>query len=190
MRWIAGLLSFTMIAPIMADEELPIALKLIVNEAPIKLDRMGKSAEQYMAYLKDVPRKPNAPKVGWSLQLRNRSRQNVQVWKKGDPVRLELKLKGAGAVTVIAQQIFTREFRLPTVETLKPGQSVKISLESLQFGFRMAEKRAYFTEAGSCKVTAELQTGIKPPPPNRKVDRQGFARVTLKSEAVTIKVVE
>jgi hypothetical protein len=170
---------------------LPVSAKLIANKATYTLDLGGMTAEQFRAALKDAEttgRYPKPPTVDLTLELTNTSDKEVQIWSSGDPVQLRLELKGEGAVSVKPRRAFTREFRVPRAVTLAPGKTHKIDIKSLQFGFRGVAEQAYWTEAGTYSLTAHLQTGIAPPPPGSKETSEGFARVTITSEPIKIKV--
>ncbi|HEY7308675.1 MAG TPA: hypothetical protein VH643_04845 [Gemmataceae bacterium] len=169
----------------------PVTAKLIANKGTYTLDIDGMTPEQFRAALKDAEtsgKYPKPPAVDLTLELTNTSDKEVQIWQNGDPVQLRLELKGKGAVNARPRRAFTREFRVPHAVTLAPGKSHTIAVKSLQFGFRGVAEQAYWTDAGEYTLTAHFQTGISPPPPDSKAGRDGFARITLTSEPIKIKV--
>jgi hypothetical protein len=169
----------------------PITLKLVAKKAAYPLDLNGMTEEQFRQALKDAEktgRYPKPPAVEMAVELANTSDKEVQFWVAGDPVQLTLSLKGPGAVTVTPRLAMTREFRVPRPMALAPGKTHTVAITSLQYGFRGVSQQAYWTQPGEYTLTAGLSTAISPVPPGLKADRGGFARVTLTSEPVKIKV--
>jgi hypothetical protein len=122
------------------------------------------------------------------IEIKNTTDKDVQFWVSGDPVHVNLQLKGPGAVTVKPPIAFTREFRLPRPMTLKAGKSHSIPVAQLRYGHRGASEYAYWTEPGEYTLTATFNTGISPAPANVKPQADGFGRVILTSEPIKIKV--
>ena len=180
--------------PALADEakdptksNLPISAKLIAKKTTFKSDI---SSEELKKILKDtekgVPPKP--PMVELTLEIRNDSKQEVQFWQKGDPVSVTYELKGPGAITITPRLAFTREFRLPVAVKLEPGKTATVPLNGLIGGFRNASQYSYFTDPGEYTLTAKFTTAVKPAPEGVKADEEGFARIVVPSNTITLKV--
>lgn len=170
---------------------LPVAAKLIAHKKTYKLDLGDKTPEQFREALKEAKktgRYPNPPAVDLTLELTNTSDKDVTIWSNGDPVQVVLELKGEGAVSVTPRIAMTREFRVPRPLTLAPGKKHAIDVKSLRYGMRGISQQAYWTQAGEYTLTAKFITGISPPPPDSKNVAEGFARVTLTSNPVKLKV--
>ena len=123
------------------------------------------------------------------LEIKNNSDKPVKVWSKGDPVVVELELKGKGAVTANPKLAFTREFRGPTAVEIAPGKSLSIPVKSLTSGYRDASKFTYWTAPGEYELVATFKTGMTPPPKDAK-ENDGFGVVTLTSAPLKLTVVE
>lgn len=130
------------------------------------------------------------PAVDLTVEITNMSDKPLDIWTSGDPVRLVLKLEGAGALNLTPPLAFTREFRIPKAETLAPGKPISFRITELTSGFRGRSHFAYWTDSGTYKLIATLQTGIKPAPPGSKEGMDGFGIVQLQSEplAITVKL--
>src|SRR5262249_47293082 len=137
---------------------------------------------------KKTNRYPEPPAVNLVLEITNRSHKDVEFWFGGDPVQVNLELKGPGAVSVAPNIIMTREFRIPKPMALAPGQTYKVPVKQLRYGLRGVTGQAYWTEPGEYTLTATFSTGLKPPPKGVKAEEDGFAGVLLTSEPVKIKV--
>jgi hypothetical protein len=175
------------------EGEGPVAAKLVAKKATYTLDFGGMTAEQYAEAIKEggkTGKLPKAPEVDLVLELTNTGDKDVQIWSKGDAVRLELQLKGPGAVSVEGQRFFTREFRAPVPMTLAPGKTHTIAIKSLQYGFRGMAQQAYWTKPGEYTLGAAFQTGMSPPPAGAKEVNEGFAPVKISADPVKITVEE
>ena len=170
---------------------LPVTLKLIAKKKTCQLDLEGKTPEQFREAIEEAKktfRYPKPPEVDLTLELTNTSDKDVAIWSTGDPVQVILDLKGKGAVSVSPAIAMTREFRVPQALMLPAGKSHTIPIKSLKYGMRGISQQAYWTDAGEYTLTARFMTGISPPPPDSKEVAGGFARITLTSNAVKLKV--
>ena len=190
---LAALLAVALCTPGRADEgkkdpsksNLPLRLKLVNKGETYKaLEGVKKQLDD----AKTTGRYPAAPSVNMALEITNTSTKEVEFWVGGDPVTLALELKGPGAVSAATQRFFTRIFIAPKPMKLAAGKTHTIPLTKLQYGFRGVASSAYWTEPGEYTLAASFNTTLKPAPEGAKPDAQGFARVTLKSEPVKIKV--
>jgi hypothetical protein len=174
-----------------AGKKAPVELRLTTKASPLKVEVDAQSLENLRKALKAGEKSGSAPPaqaVEVTVELVNNSDKDVEVWVSGDPTRLDLDLKGEGAVSVVAQKFFTRVFMLPIPKKLAAGKSYTWTLKSLQYGKRNVEKRAYFTQGGEYTLTASFTTAINPAPEGTKADKNGFGRITLTSEPIKIKV--
>lgn len=163
-----------------------------------KLDLGDKTGAEFRKLIKELtdPDKPqigfgntlpNPPEVDMKLVIKNTGKQAVQVWNTGDPVVLLLKLSGEGTLNVSPMVAMTLEFRLPKPVQIEPGKTFEMPIKSLKSGMRGITHHAYWTEKGTCELTAELQTGVFPQPKGAE-DYDGFGRVTLTSAPVKVTV--
>lgn len=163
----------------------------ITGKLKYPLDLGGKTSEQFKKLIEaagdDASKLPKRPAIELKLVLKNTGDKPVTVWTKGDPVVIELKLKGNGAVTAKPQGIFTQEFREPEGVEIAPGKTAEIPLKELAGGFRGRSEFAYWTELGEYELWVTLKTGVRPPPVGSK-DRDGAGEVTLTSAAVKITI--
>jgi hypothetical protein len=158
----------------------------------VRLDLGGKTGAAFRKSVADAIRRgeepPAAPKAELELQIVNTGKTPMDVQFDGDPNVVTLHLKGKGALTAGTALGFTTDFRGPRTVTIPPGESHTINLNRLGHGFRLDEKRSYWTEPGDYELAASYRTGVKPPPAGAKAGDDGFAPVTLSSKAVAIKV--
>ncbi len=196
---IAVVLSFGAAVALAADDKkekdkpapLPVTAKLIAKKKSYQLDLGGKTPEEYRKVIEEAKktfRYPAPPEVDLTLELTNTSDKDVAIWSSGDPVQVILELKGKGAMSVQPAIAMTREFRVPQALMLPAGKSHTIAIKSLKYGMRGISQQAYWTDAGEYTLTARFMTGISPPPPDSKALAEGFARVTLISKPVKLKV--
>ncbi len=123
-----------------------------------------------------------------TLELKNTSDKDVQVWISGDPIVMTLDLKGPGAVAIKPHIAFSAIYHAPKAVTIAAGKTQEIPIKSLKYGFRNIEKMAYWTEPGEYTLSASLKTGISPIPTGVKETKGDFGLVTLTAEPVKIKV--
>jgi hypothetical protein len=138
---------------------------------------------------KNRMRPPPPPAVDLVVELTSTADKPIQVWTKGDPVVLELDLKGKGALNTTPPLAVTLEFRLPEATQLAPGKSVAFPVKSLTSGFRGISKFGYWTAPGDSELVAKLKTGMQPAPKGAK-DFDGFGVVTVTSAPFKITVKE
>jgi len=167
---------------------IPVDAKLSVKTTKFKLDLTADELKKQLKAAEKTGRYPMPPAFEMTLELRNVSKQDVQVWHKGDPVFVSFELKGPGAVTHKPLLAFTSDFRVPTAVKLEPGKSLTIPLKGLIGGFRNASEYTYWTEPGEYTLTAKLKTGISPAPEGLKAQEDGFAPVTIPSDSIKITV--
>lgn len=173
----------------------PLELTITGKKTEHVLDTGGLSPADYRKMIeaalkeKGGKRPPPPPAVDLVVELKNTSDRPVQVWTKGDPVVLELELKGKGAVNGSPPLAFTADFRIPEASEIAPGKSFAFPVKSLRSGFRGASKFSYWTAPGEYELVAKLKTGMQPAPKGAK-DFDGFGVVTLTSAPFRITVTE
>jgi hypothetical protein len=195
-RLLLSLLVLALAMPARAEDkkdpsksDLPVTAKLTAKKDSYKLELGGKSAEEFTKAIKEGKgAKPKPPAVDLVLEITNTSDKDVEIWTTGDPVTVDLELKGPGALSVASGGIFTLEFRIPKAITLAAGKSHTIPITSLSYGSRGASMFAYWTEPGEYTLSATFNTALKPAPKGSKVAEGGFGVVAVKSGAVKIKV--
>jgi hypothetical protein len=175
------------------DKKAPDAVTatLVAKTTTYKLDLGGMTADEYRKMLKDAEisgKVPPPPAIEMTLELKNNTDEDVQVWISGSPVVLDLHLKGDGAVSLKPRVAFPAIFILPKPVTIAPGKTHSIPVTSLKYGFRGASNMAYWTEPGDYTLSASLKTGISPAPKDSKEKRDGFGVVTLATEPVKLKI--
>lgn len=142
----------------------PLGLKatLIPNETEYELDprTQGERFRRFVELAKPAPNPadlPPVPKVDLVFQLRNETDQSIDVRLGHDRGGIQLSLTGEGAVHVTLGRSFPADFRPGRVITIKPGEDFAIPIRSLQYGFRNASDRWYWTEPGEYKLQATLE---------------------------------
>jgi hypothetical protein len=169
----------------------PVTAKLVAKTTTYTLDLGDKKADEFKQTLKDAEKGgkwPKPPEVSLSLELTNTTNKDVTVWVGGDATRLELDLKGPGAVSIAPNVPMTREFRGPKPVTIEAGKSTSIEIKSLSYGMRNGSKSAYWTEPGDYTLGASFTTGVSPAPKGSADAGDGFGKVTLTAEPIKIKV--
>ncbi len=171
----------------------PLELTIKGDTTKYVLDLGGKTPAEFAKLLEAGKtgnvRLPKPPAVKLTLVVKNTSDQAIRIWAKGDPVVLDLDLKGKGAVSVAPQLAFTADFRLPEATDLEPGKTMEIPLGGLVSGFRGASKYTYWTQPGEYELIATWKTGIAPAPKGAQ-DFDGFGVVTVASTPFKITVEE
>jgi hypothetical protein len=197
MRFLLTLLSAQFLAPaVLADKDdpsksnLPVEIKLVAKNTTFKLAGDSKDLRKQLEAAKENGRYPMPPVVDMVLEIRNRSDKGVQVWIGGDPVQTTFTLKGPGAVTAKPNLAFTAIFIGPRPMKIEAGKTHSIPIAKLSGGFRGASEFSYWTEAGDYTLAASFVTGVSPAPEGLKADESGFAKVTIKSNPIKIKVEE
>ena len=133
---------------------------------------------------------PNPPKVDLKVVIKNTSDKAVKVWASGDPVTLDLKLTGKGAVHANPRLMMTREFRLPKAVEIEAGKTAEIPLKQLSGGLRGMGEYWYWTKAGEYELTAVLHTGVSPAPKGAEAADGGFGKVLCATKPLKITVEE
>ncbi len=202
-RTLASVLALAATTALAADKDKPKAdpegtpLELTITGKTVKytLDTGGLTSEEFKKQI-DALGKPGAgrapatPAVDLTLTIKNTSDKTVTVWSKGDPVVVELELKGKGAASASPLLAFTREFRIPAAAEIEPGKTLSIPVKSLTSGFRGASKFSYWTAPGEYELIAKFKTGMSPAPKGAKDAGEGFGQVTITSAPLKITVVE
>ena len=169
----------------------PVTAKLVAKTTTYKLDLGEMKADDFKKMLKDAEKGgkwPKPPDVDLSLELTNTSDKEVMVWIAGDATRLDLDLKGPGAVSIAPNVPMTREFRAPVATTLAPGKTASMDIKSLSFGVRNKSKFAYWAEPGEYTLGATFTTAVSPAPKDAKDVQDGFGKVVLTAEPIKLKV--
>jgi hypothetical protein len=172
-------------------DDLPVTAKLVAKITTYTLDLGDKKPEEYLKLVKDAEKGGNWPKppaVDLSLELTNTTDKDVTVWVGGDATRLDLDLKGPGAVSIAPNVPMTREFRAPKPVTIAAGKSTSIEIKQLSYGIRNGSKFAYWTEPGEYTLAATFNTGISPAPKGSADAGDGFGKVLLTAEPIKLKV--
>jgi hypothetical protein len=165
----------------------------ISGKSTYTLDTRGLSGTEFRKRITDAvedighPLAP--PTVDLVVRVRNTSDRTVRVWAKGDPVVLELRLSGSGAMNVEPKVFVTAEYRMPEAIDLAAGESHLFPVRNLGSGFRGVAMCSYWTEPGEYRLVAILQTGVSPAPRGADED-DGFGLVTLTSAPLRINVVK
>jgi hypothetical protein len=181
--------------PTADPKDTPLVLKIAGEKTEYTLDTGGLTPAEYKKAIEDAldPKNrkkiPPPPKVDLTVELTSSADKPVQVWTKGDPVVLELELKGKGAVNASPPLAVTLEFRIPEASELAPGKKITFPVKSLTSGFRGITKYSYWTAPGEYELIAKLKTGMQPAPKGAK-DLDGFGVVNLTSAPFQITVKE
>jgi hypothetical protein len=171
----------------------PLEAGLIAKEDTYVLDLGGKTPEEFKKAVEEgmkTGKQPELPAVDLVLEITNKSDKDVTIWFKGDAVTYDLDLKGPGAVSAPSGLPFDTKLHTPEAMTLEAGKTHIIKLSSLQYGFRGASHRAYWTQTGDYTLTATYKTAVSPVPEGAKDNGNGFGLVTVVSAPVKLKVVE
>ncbi|MBA4188564.1 MAG: hypothetical protein C0467_11210 [Planctomycetaceae bacterium] len=173
---------------------LPLELKITGKTTKYTLDLGGLSADDFKKAVaaagKGKGRAPAPPVVDLTIELKNTSKDTVQVWSKGDPVVLTLELKGKGAMSAMPLVPMTLEFRLPDGVGVEAGKTLNFPLKSLAAGFRGASQLSYWTEPGEYELVATLKTGLMPIPKGAMDNGDGYGIITLTTPPIKLTVEE
>ena len=161
----------------------------IEGTAKYTLDLGGKTAEEFEKGLKGE-KVPPPPKVDLKLVVKNTSKETIQLWTSGDPVTVELKLTGKGAVQAKPMLMTTADFRLPKAVEVEAGKTVEFPIKGLAGGFRNIDHYWYWTQAGEYELVATLKSGVNPAPKGAADGGDGFGQVMVASKAFKITVDE
>lgn len=131
---------------------------------------------------------PNPPKVDLKLVVKNTSDKPVQVWTSGDPVTVDLTLKGDGATSVKPRLMMTADYRSPRSTEVAAGKTVEIPLTQLSGGKRGMGEYWYWAKAGEYELTATLNTAVSPAPAGADKADGGYGKVKVTSPAFKIVV--
>ena len=173
----------------------PLEVTLTGKKSTFTLDTAGLSVAEYQKKLEEMVKSGNRPTIApptvdLTLEIKNTSDKPVTVWISGDPMVLELTLKGKNAVNALPKLAFTREYRVPQGVEIAPGKSHAIPVKALVSGYRGTSKYSYWTDAGEYELVAQLKTGMSPAPKGAKDAGDGFGIVTVTSAPLKIMVEE
>lgn len=141
----------------------PLEARLVANGALYQLSarHRGDTFRRWLADPNNHGQLPPSPHVDLVLELENTGARPTNVVLGSDAGRIMLELVGPGAVSIKPRQAFTREYRHGKVHSIAAGESFRIPIHRLQYGFRGREFRAYWTEPGEYTLTATFDS---PPP--------------------------
>jgi hypothetical protein len=139
----------------------PVTARLIAKQTTYILDRQGMTAAQYAAAAKAGKLKP--PDVDLALELKNTTKETIELRVSGSVPKLKLTLKGKGVVEEKAR----REGRAPvTYVTLRAGEKYELPLKSLVgYTVSASETQLFWTEPGEYTLQAEFTTVTRTPVP-------------------------
>lgn len=135
-----------------------------------------------------VDKYPNPPKVDLKLVIKNTGDKPVQVWTGGDPVTVDVTLKGDGAVSVKPRLMMTADFRSPRSTEVAAGKTVEIPFKQLSGGKRGMGEYWYWTKAGEYQLVATLNTAVNPAPAGADKADGGYGLVNVSSPTFKIVV--
>lgn len=164
----------------MTDADLELKLVAKTSTYKVPSDWRGDKLKEKLA----VDAFPEPPAVDLELQVHNKGKAEKTLRIESDAGRVELTLEGPGAVSAKARRVFTREFRIGKVITLKPGEMHVIPVKQLSYGFRGVEWSAYWTEPGDYTLRAKLITPID------AMDSTKPGKLELTSNEIKLKVEE
>jgi hypothetical protein len=131
---------------------------------------------------------PAAPEVDLAFELKNTTKQELHFRIDGDDQSLQLSLKGPGAVSVAAINLFTEELRGGDIKKVAPGKTYTIVIKRLSYGYRGVAQRAYWTATGAYTLTASFTTEVGWRNDDEEVVK--LRPCTLKTEAIQLTVKE
>lgn len=167
-------------------ESTPLSL-VIEGTAKYSLDSKAKSEDELKnGFATDIF--PNPPQVDLKLVIKNTSDKPVSVWTSGDPVTIDLELKGKGVVRVAPRMMMTQEFRGPKAVEIAAGKSVELPLKSLAGGKRGIGHYVYWSQAGEYELIATINTAVSPAPKGADATDKGFGKVQVASQAFKLTV--
>src|SRR5262249_41889815 len=104
------------------EPKMPLTIEIKSLKDSYKLDLGGKTGKEYLDTLdkasKDGGDMPKPPAVDFEITIKNNGKEKVEFWSGGDPVRLDLELKGPGARTLPSNLAFTAIFIMAKPATL------------------------------------------------------------------------
>jgi len=168
----------------------PLELRITGKKTTYTLDTGGLTPAEYKTSVETLVKGgkvPPTPALDLTVEIKNTSDKPLKVWDHGDPVVLELTLKGKGAVNAAPVVAFNLQLIFPGAVEIAPGKSHAIAVKSLTSGFRGRAKFAYWTTPGDYELVATLKTGVQPAPKGAE-DFDGFGVVTLTSAPFKVTV--
>ncbi|MFO0876705.1 MAG: hypothetical protein U0840_04975 [Gemmataceae bacterium] len=175
----------------------PISARLVAKKSTYLLDRQGMSADKYADAIRAGKLSP--PEVDLSLELTNRTKEEVSLRITGASPRVTLTLKGkTGVVSVPASR--EREKSLSRTITIKPGEKYTLGISRLaSYSSLSRETQHFWTEPGEYTLEVSLRTTLLGVAAARPVNRnppaggRGFTSlksIELRTEPVRVSVVE
>lgn len=149
-------------------EGTPLELKIVANKDTYTLDaELKKKLENINVNGRPalLAGGPQGSAVDLTLEIKNTSDKEVEVWKAGDPVKISFQLEGKGAVTRNVNRPRAAIYMFPAAVKLAPGKSFSIPVRALDNNVQAS----YFTEPGEYTLTATLVTGMLPAPKGAKI---------------------
>ena len=111
----------------------PLAVE-ITGKASYPLDFNGATPKKYAAAIaaagKGDIHPPSTPTVDLKVVVTNSGKEDVLVYKSGDPFTIELTLAGSGSKNIAPPLAMTLEFRIPEHTELGPGESIAFPVEN------------------------------------------------------------
>ncbi|MBY0233219.1 MAG: hypothetical protein K2W96_28385 [Gemmataceae bacterium] len=147
----------------------PVSVRFI-GDGKVVLDRMGRTAAEYAAGVKNGTIVPTPLTCGLSLKITNHTRETLKVRVKGTAPSLVLDLKGKGETTTTRG---SKGKERVAYADLAAGASTTIPLETLS-GFKSASlTHLHPLETGDYELTATFSTFIYTPPKVGMVKAKG-----------------
>lgn len=137
----------------------PVTARLVAKKGTtFILDRQGMTADKYAEAVKAGKITP--PEVHLVLELKNTTKEDVEVRIGGVAPKLKLDLTGKGKVV---EQSGKRSERVPlTYVKLTPGQVHELPLKTLTaYSSATQETHLYWTEPGEYVLTADFSTYVR-----------------------------
>jgi hypothetical protein len=130
---------------------------------------------------------PRTPEVDLVFELRNTAKQELHFRVGSDKNKMDLALKGPGAVSLARRVTSTTdEIRGGKIEKLQPGKTYVIPIKNLAYGFRGQTHVAYWTAAGEYTLSATFKTEL-----GWKNDAEELLKLqsySLKTDAIKLSV--
>ncbi len=140
-------------------------VRLIVKKSRYVLDLGGKTPEEFEQQIRNAEKRvmkltgkgefPPLQPVDLMLELKNVSDREIALkvgGSNGD--RLDLELKGPGAISAVAVVAFLEIF-IPSLDVpLAPGESHLMPITGFVYGHQGVEMRAYWTKPGAYTLQA------------------------------------
>lgn len=134
----------------------PVSVKLVAAKTDYVLDRGGMTAAKYAEAIKEGKITP--PTVELVLEVKNTSKEDIQLRVGGPQSKLKLDVKGK---VKLETRAVTRTRPPTSMVILKPGEVHKVTVDKLAGYWNSAvEDQHFWTEAGEYTLTAEYSAYI------------------------------